>query len=177
MNLITIRLLFSAVLAALLLTGCGGGAFTDAGTKSLSPTQGAELEHPNPESLHTPTQTTICEVRKNRAASIGMLVRVKGVYISDGLTFGYFKDSNCGSSSNSIRLNTSNKSISDSSVAEFDRYLQKECQGSRSGYCVNDFELDVVGVVSENDEGLLRLELVHVYKVSPVRAEGTSSTP
>ena len=110
------------------------------------------------------TQSTICELRANRAASMGKIFRVKGVFVSDGLTFGYFEDTHCGAERNSMFLGTT---LANESVKAFDQYQMKNCQP----YCSKDVELDVAGVVTENDEGLLRLELVHVYSLSPRQRE------
>ncbi|MBS0227521.1 MAG: hypothetical protein JSS23_02375 [Proteobacteria bacterium] len=107
---------------------------------------------------------SICELRASRSSFIGRTVRIRGIFESDGMTFSYLRDQDCGAESNTIRVSSLGISSGDASVAEFIARKRDVCAQTDRGYCAGGFLMDVLGVVTENRDGFLQIDLLHVYQ-------------
>jgi hypothetical protein len=111
-------------------------------------------------------QTTICEIRENRNEHIGTVVRTTGTFVTDGMTFSFFVDRNCGTKRNSVNLSSSTVTPpGDDTVRKFwEHFNTRNCWTRKIAYCNKDAKLDVVGRVVEDKEGFLQIQLMHIYR-------------
>lgn len=120
--------------------------------------------------LHNPAHdgasnvVSICEIRAKRNTFIGRTVRTKGIFESDGMTFSYLQDKQCAAESNTIRVSSLSTPKGDSTVVDFVERRKESCSRTTKAYCSGGFSVDVLGAITENREGLLQIDLLHVYQ-------------
>ena len=120
-------------------------------------------DQPDP-SIGANRVASICEIRSQRSKFVGHTIRIRGVLKSDGMTYTYLQDKSCGAERNTIWLSSFSVPTGDATVRKFFDRRRSDCERRGNGYCSAGFFMDVSGVISEDEEGSLQIELMHIYQ-------------
>ena len=107
---------------------------------------------------------TICEIRDRRSSVVNEVVRTSGNLVTDGLTYTYLEDPACREARNTLQLSSFTKIVGDETVRHFISNRNKKCSKGASAYCFGDVRLSISGRIYEDQEGMLAIEMMHVYE-------------
>lgn len=113
---------------------------------------------------HMEKPMTICEIRAKRDALLNKIVTTNGNLVSDGRTYTYFEDPACGIHRNTLQASSFTKIQGDEAVKKFIDARNMKCSTSPSAYCFGDLNVSFSGRIYEDDEGMLAVELLHIYE-------------